>query len=616
VSVGERRPDPARELEDARREAEYYRRIAEEAGTRRLREAEALSQLLERAREAERALEKARDELEARVAERTAELTVANAHLSRVVEERERAEIALRASEEAFRSFMAHFPGLAYIKEADTKVVFANEGFRAYLGLDPEALTGRTNAECFPEPFASQLTRDDRRVLETGRAETIEEEFGGRSWSTHKFVIPRADGAPRLGGLTLDVTEARRSEEERRRLERQMEQAQRIESLGVLAGGIAHDFNNLLAAIQANVAFLRAEAARDHEADACLADVDSAARSAAGLCQQMLAYAGRAPFVAERVDLGTLVRDMVQLLRSSVSRRLGLELRLAKGLPPLEGDPSQLRQVVMNLVINAAEATEDGGGTVTVTTRAVRLGPGQPRPASLREPLADGSYVLLEVADDGCGMDAETQRRIFEPFFTTKFTGRGLGLSAVLGIVRQLRGGIELESAPGRGTRFRVLFPAAQCGGAPEAAAPAADDWTGHGLVLVVDDDDAIRRALARLLGLLGLEALEAASGAEGIELYRRHAGRVRAVVLDLTMPHLDGADTLRALRRLDPEAFVLVASGYAEAEVEARFREEAPNGFLQKPFRLEALRRHLRASSERPERRSAEQRRDVASAS
>jgi signal transduction histidine kinase len=598
--VGGRPPDPSRELEDARREAAYYRRLAEEAGSRRLREAEALSRLLDRAQQAERELQAARDELERRVEGRTAELTVANAHLKRVVAERERAEVALRASEEAFRSFMAHFPGLAYIKEADTTNVFANEGFRTYLGLEPEALRGKTNAESFPEPFASEITRDDLRVLATGRAEHLAEDFGGRCWSTHKFVIPRADGAPRLGGLTLDVTAARRSEEERRRLERQMEQAQRTESLGVLAGGIAHDFNNLLAAIQANVVFLRTQRPDSGVVEACLADVESAARTAAGLCQQMLAYAGRAPFVAEPLDLGVLVRDMVQLLRSTVSRKLGLDLRLAEGLPLLRGDPSQLRQVVMNLVINAAESMGDGVGSVTVTTGALGAGPERLREAMLGEALVEGTYVFLEVADTGCGMDVETQRRIFEPFFTTKFAGRGLGLSAVLGIIRQLRGGIELESAPGRGTRFRVLLPAMETV-APSAERPvAAGDWTGEGLVLVVDDDPAIRRALRRLLHRFGLEVLEAGGGAEGIELYRHNADRIRASVVDLTMPDVDGVETLRALRRLDPDAYVLVASGYSEGEVEARFGDERPDGFVQKPFDVDALREHLRAALER----------------
>jgi PAS domain S-box-containing protein len=601
--VDERGSGPSRELEEARREAAYYRRIAEEAGRRRLREAEALSELLDRAQQAERELQRARDELERRVDERTQELTVANAHLSRVVAERERAEVALRASEEAFRSFMANFPGLAYIAEANGTLVFANEGFRTLLGLDPDAMPGRTLAQCFPEPFALKAAQDDRRVLATGRAEQIDDEHAGRSFTTHKFVIPRADGAPRLGGLTLDVTDARRSEEERRWLERQMEQAQRTESLGVLAGGIAHDFNNLLATIRGNVALLRADAPAGSEAEACLADVESAARTAAGLCQQMLAYAGRAPFVAEPLDLALLVQDMVQLLRSSVSRKLGVELRLAEGLPLLRGDPSQLRQVVMNLVINAAEAMgEEGDGSVTVTTGAVWAGPDRLREAMLGEKLPEGRYVFLEVADTGCGMDLATQRRIFEPFFTTKFTGRGLGLSAVLGIIRQLRGGIELESAPGRGTRFRVLFPAIETVAPPVAPGPR-EDWTGEGLVLVVDDEPAIRRALGKMLGRIGFEALEAPGGAEAIELYRSNPGRIRAAIVDLTMPHVDGVETLRALRRLDPGAYVVIASGYAEGEAEARLGGERPDAFMQKPFGLVALRERLRGVLDRPAR-------------
>jgi signal transduction histidine kinase len=585
------------ELQRARREVEYYRHIAEEAGTRRLREAEALSRLLERAEQAERELEQAGRELERRVAERTAELSAANDRLSRTAAEREQAEGALRASEEAFRSFMSRFPGLAYIKEADTTVVFASEGFRTYLGLAPEAMVGKPNSACFPEPFASQLTRDDLRVLTSGLPESISEEFEGRSWITRKFVIPRADGAPRLGGLTLDVTESRRGEEERRRLERQMEQLQRTESLGVLAGGIAHDFNNLLATILANTGILRAEGLAGDESAACLADVEVAARTAAGLCQRLLAYAGRAPSSSELLDLNELVRDLVQLLRSSISRKLALDLSLVDGLPLLRGDPSQLRQVVMNLVINAAEAMGEGDGTVAVATGTLEAEEGRLQGALLGQELPAGDYLFLEVADSGCGMDAETQRRIFEPFYTSKFAGRGLGLSAVLGIVRQLGGAIELESAPGQGTRFRVLLPPAGGAAAPVVRAPGeAGRWAGDGLVLVVDDEPAVRRAAGRLLARLGFQMLEAAGGAEGIEIFTSRAPQVRAVLLDLTMPHLDGVETFRRLREVDPGVRVVVASGFAEAEVRLRFGAEQPDAIVQKPYDLEVLRGQLRS--------------------
>jgi len=599
VSTG--RQGPTGELAAARQEADYYRRLAEEAGTRRLREAEALSQLLDRAQQAERELQRATDDLESRVAVRTAELSAANAHLEMVVAERERAEAALRASEEAFRSFMRHFPGLAYIKEADTRVVFANEGFRALLGLDPAALQGRTNAECFPEPFASKVTGDDLRVLSSGQAERVEEEFAGRTWSTWKFVILRSDGAPRLGGLTLDITDLKRGEEERRLLERQVEQAQRLESLGVMAGGIAHDFNNLLTAILSNVLSLRADAP-PAVPDACLADVEAAARTAAGLCQQMLAYAGRAPFTTAPLDLGVLVRDMVQLLRSALSRKLGLDVRLEGGLPLVRGDASQLRQIVMNLVINAAEALREGDGTVTIAVRAEQVGPARLARALLGEALPAGSFVCLEVADTGCGMDPATQRRIFEPFFSSKFTGRGLGLAAVLGAVRQLGGAIEVESAPGTGSRFRVLVPAT-AGEQPPAAVPAPGraDWAGHGTVLVVDDDAAVRRAARRMLRQLGFEVLEAPGGAEGVEAYRAAAGQIRAVLLDLTMPQVDGVETFHRLRQLDPAVRVLVVSGYAAAEVAVRFGAHRPGGFLQKPFEPESLKEHLQAMLEAP---------------
>jgi CheY-like chemotaxis protein len=292
---------------------------------------------------------------------------------------------------------------------------------------------------------------------------------------------------------------------------------------------------------------------------------------------------------------------MVQLLRASVSHGLGLELRLAGGLPPLRADPSQLKQVVMNLVINAAEAMGDGGGTVTVATRVEQVGRGRLAAAVLGDGLAEGRYLVLEVTDTGCGMDPATQRRIFEPFFTSKFAGRGLGLSAVLGIVRQAGGAIELTSAPGRGSRFGVLFPAADEAVAGAAAGPAAAAWHGSGLVLVVDDEPMVRRAAGRLLRRLGFEVVEAPGGAEAIALFRQRPGQFRAVVLDLTMPDLDGVETLRALRGLEPGARVVVASGHGQEAALARFQEERPDAFVQKPFALEELREGLRAVLERP---------------
>jgi CheY-like chemotaxis protein len=331
----------------------------------------------------------------------------------------------------------------------------------------------------------------------------------------------------------------------------------------------------------------------------CLADVESAAQIAAGLCQQMLAYAGRAPFVAEPLELGAVVREMVQLLRSSLSHRVGLELELATGLPLLTCDPSQLRQVVLNLVINAVESIGEADGNVTVRTGREWMAAERLRGAVLGEQLVAGDYLFLEVSDTGCGMDEQAQRRIFEPFFTSKFAGRGLGLSAVLGVVRKVGGAIELESEPGRGTRFRVVFPATEAPAAPAPTTRAGAAWTGSGLVLVVDDEGAVRRALARTLRRLGFDVAEAASGAEGLELYAKHAGAVRAVILDLTMPGIDGVETLRRLRELDERAFVVIASGYAEAEVEKRFRGESPNGFLQKPFAPDALRRALAAAND-----------------
>jgi PAS domain S-box-containing protein len=391
-----------------------------------------------------------------------------------------------------------------------------------------------------------------------------------------------------------DISARQRIEEEHRKLEAQMRHTQKLESLGVLAGGIAHDFNNLLTAILGYADLARLQLPPSPARD-CIDQVVSGARRAGELTNQMLVYAGKSRFALQSADLSEVVRQMADLLKVSVSKKAVAVCELADDLPPIEADPAQLRQVVMNLIINASESLGDREGTITVRT-GTRAWDGGPVPEGYPGGnLPGGRYVYLEVSDTGCGMSPETRARIFDPFFTTKFTGRGLGLAAVLGIVRGHQGSIQVTSAPGRGTIFRVLFPLQQALSAEPAAAPAAPDWRGRGTVLVVDDEDAIRVLAGRMLESLGFAVLTARDGREAVALFAARADEITAVLLDLTMPGLDGVETFRELRRLRADVKVVLSSGYGEKEVAVRLGGEKPAGFVAKPYRVEELRQAMR---------------------
>lgn len=412
----------------------------------------------------------------------------------------------------------------------------------------------------------------------------------------------REQVAPLLMLAVTDITARKAAEEQRLQLEQQMQQTQKLESLGVLAGGIAHDFNNLLTIILGNASLALDELPSMFPARDSLWAIEKTALRAAELCRQMLAYSGQGRFVIETLRLNELVSEMTSLFKASLSKKVLLNLNLADALPLLRGDPSQIRQVVMNLMINAAEALDDRSGVITVSTGAMECRPDDLTGAYREERLAEGVYIWLEVSDTGCGMDPETRRRIFEPFFTTKFTGRGLGLSAVMGIVRGHQGALQVTSVLGRGTTFKVLLPAAPPVGpqsAPPTGAPLGA-WQGRGMVLLVDDEDSVRTLGARMLERIGFQALVASDGQEALELYQVRRGEIVLVLLDVTMPDMDGEETLRQLQRLDTQVRVVMTSSYTEAEMAPRFTGQRRCGFLQKPYTLEALTQCLREALEK----------------
>jgi signal transduction histidine kinase len=386
---------------------------------------------------------------------------------------------------------------------------------------------------------------------------------------------------------------------ERRHLEEQLRHAQKLESLGLLAGGVAHDFNNLLTGILGNASLVLDLMDPDSGLRMMLQDIIRASERAADLTRQLLAYAGKGKFVIEPVNASVLVRDISELLRSSVSRTVELSLHLEPDLPCIEGDASQIQQLVMNLILNAVEATGERPGVVRVTTSVREVRPGDRVGHFRPDPPQPGIYVAIEVRDDGCGMSDLVKAQIFDPFFTTKFTGRGLGLAAALGIVRGHKGSICVESAEGSGSCFTVLLPAqgAAAGAAAsdeEALLPAENQPTA-GAILIIDDEDVVRRAARATLEHFGYTVFEASDGGDGADLFTRLHDRISAVLLDLTMPRMGGHDVWRYIRRIRPDMKIIVSSGFDEAEAMSQFTETAGLEFIQKPYTASALVRKVR---------------------
>jgi CheY-like chemotaxis protein len=378
-------------------------------------------------------------------------------------------------------------------------------------------------------------------------------------------------------------------------MEARMQGAQRLESLGVLAGGIAHDFNNLLMAILGNAELARIKAAPESDIQRHLRAIADTSQQGAELCRQLLVYSGGRTLTMQPVDLNQVVQDTSSLLRVSISKKAEVELDLAKAPPTLAGDPSQLRQIVMNLVVNASEALGDQAGRIVLRTGTEALNQDSIDRYSVGSSPLAGDYVFIEVEDDGCGMDGTTRSRMFEPFFSTKFTGRGLGLAAVLGIVRGHKGVVELDSHEGKGTRIRVAFPALPTDPRQSSPSDHPTDWSCSGTVLVVDDEAGARSVAAGLLEAIGFQCLQASDGKQGVDLFRAEPEKFVLVVLDLIMPVLDGRECFRALREIRPDVPVLFVSGYGEDAVTAELSQSLHTGFLQKPFDFDDLMRRAR---------------------
>jgi len=421
---------------------------------------------------------------------------------------------------------------------------------------------------------------------------------GSLHWIAQKATVLRDQaGAPvRMVGVAMDIDDRKRAEEERERLDARVQQAQKLETLGTLAGGVAHDFNNLLQAILGNTSIIRLRADSSANIQNSLEQIEIACQRASELTNQLLAYAGKGRLVVEAVDLSQLAMEMSKLLESSLPHKPRLQGQFTPGLPAVGGDPTQLRQVVMNLVINAAESLPENNGVIRLSTGAVELSADDLSSLLLGNGLVTGTYVYFEVCDTGCGMTEEIRSKVFDPFFTTKQSGRGLGLAAVLGIVRGHRGALQVHSEAGSGTVFRVLFPAL---GTSAINHPATylDQSRSHraaNTILVVDDEPAIRNSAKLLLESLGFSVVTASDGLDALEIFRTGPAEFCAVLLDLTMPNMSGAEAFHELRKLRADVPILVTSGFSGREPVQEFHETGRVGFIQKPYRGSELKAKL----------------------
>ncbi|MBW4054534.1 MAG: transporter substrate-binding domain-containing protein [Proteobacteria bacterium] len=557
-----------------------------------------LQQELDERQKAEIALKAATGQLEERVKERTADL-------QKEIAERIKSEEQLKISEENYRCFTGLTSDYVYKCSRTGSAPFRVQ----WIGGSVDVITGYSAEEIFAQGCWLPLVHPDDRPTVTSLlfsmtpGETKQAEFRlvtkqGETrwiWETSRCEAGQDEGELVLFGSSTDITERKRAEDERQKLEQQLLHAQKLESLGVLAGGIAHDFNNILMAIIGNADLALMRINKESPAVENLHRIEQAAARAADLAKQMLAYSGKGKFVVESLDLNILLEEMLHMLEVSISKKAVLRLNLHQQLPPVEADATQVRQIIMNLVINASEAIADKSGVIAITTGCMECDRNYLKDVWLDENLTDGLYVYLEIADSGCGMDKGTMAKLFDPFFTTKFTGRGLGMSAVLGIVRGHKGAIKIYSEKEKGTSFKILLPAS---GRPAILFNSdnhTDHWQGSGTVLLVDDEETVRGIGAEMLKELGFTVVTADDGREALEVFKSMP-EVGFVILDLTMPHMDGEQCFRELRQLQADVKVIMSSGYNQQEVTQKFAGKGLAGFVQKPYRLSTLKEVIRS--------------------
>ena len=509
------------------------------------------------------------------------------------------ARMRVEGAERRLRDIVDSLDGLVWEYDIETnRLTYLTEKVESIVGYTREQLADGT---LWPQVVPQSDCDAHWQLASAAAADPDETGF------VHEYRITTADGCLRWlqdvvrlvrdssgkvvshRGITLDVTEKKRAEEQQRNMQARLLDVQKLESLGVLAGGIAHDFNNLLTAMLGNLSIALLDVKPGNSMRARLEAVMSGAQRAAELTHQMLAYSGRATFQVEAVDVSAHLREMANLLETTLQKKVQLRLDLAEPIPLVRADPSQLQQVFMNLVLNGAEAVGEERGTVHIHTGVQEIDADYAQRVLSPNLVPSGTYVFVEVSDSGCGMDAATKAQIFDPFFTTKPTGRGLGLAAVGGIVRSHQGAMRVYSSPGRGSTFKILLPAID-GQMAQQTTVEVGNIGGGAMVLIVDDEDDVRLAARCMLERLGFQVVEARDGAEGLKTFVEFADRLACVILDMTMPQMGGEEVFRRIRRLNERVPVILSTGYARMEATHKFLGRGLAGFLQKPYTIQQL--------------------------
>jgi len=516
------------------------------------------------------------------------------------LEDRRKINAAVSRGKREWEQTFDAVPDMILIIDTDHTISRVNRAMAARCGLPPTEMPGRKCYELFhntssPPPFCPYV-----RLIKDGREQTEEVEESALAGSFDITVSPLFNGAGSLTAcvhVARDITDRKKAEEERLAIEQQFQQANKLESLGVLAGGIAHDFNNILTIILGHCMLAKKDE-KTEASDICHLDqIEIAAHRAADLCRQMSNYAGKNVLVQTPVDMRLLVDDTIKMLKSAIKKNVTLKHESKRDALEITCDKTKIQQIIMNLIVNAVEAIGNNNGMVRVGLATV-VQPGQGETDFLGHPIAEGSYACLEVSDTGCGMDVETQKRMFEPFFTTKFTGRGLGMSAVIGIIKSHKGALQVSSKPGEGTTFKVYFPLTpKPDPAKTTQAPRSDSSancnSGHGVsgtILLVDDEKELRRIGTDMLVAMGFSVITACNGREALDIFSERGSTIDLVFMDLTMPEMDGIKAYGELRKITSIPIVL-CSGYGSDEISSYINHDVHADFMPKPYRSNQVR-------------------------
>ncbi len=519
--------------------------------------------------------------------------------LMREILDRKKAENALMESEQRYRNLFSSARDAIFIMK-DFRIVDCNPVTLTMFGCTREQIIGKS-----PYRFSPELQPDGTTSRVSGEKSAIEAlkdipqlfEWLHCRWDRTPFnaevALNRVSiaGEDYLQSIVRDISDRRRAEEERLEFEKGVQHAQKLESLGVLAGGIAHDFNNLLVGILGNADLALRDLSPSSSTHANIMQIEKAAMRASDLSKQMLAYSGKGKFIIEILSLNDIVEEMAFLLKTSISKNILLSYNLTENLPSIKADSTQISQIVMNLITNASEAIGEQSGFIRLDTGVIEFDGSRMSEEYISQEALKGTYAFIKVSDTGCGMSEATITSMFDPFFTTKFFGRGLGLAAVIGIVRGHNGAIKVSSVPGKGSTITITFPICMksSDSAPEKLLTESS-LICKGTVLLVDDDETVLSVGKEMMETLGFAVLTAAGGQEALDLLMEKRGQIVCVVLDLTMPHMDGKVTCSRLREIDPAIPVIISSGYSRKDVEKQFGESGISGFLSKPYRLSDL--------------------------